>query len=60
MTKIGFGITGSFCNHEFALKELRNLVNNGYDVYPIVTFNTYNLDGIFSNSSLLISFGKNH
>lgn len=35
--KIGFAITGSFCCHEDALKELEKLVKKGYDITPIIT-----------------------
>jgi dipicolinate synthase subunit B len=37
MTKIGFGITGSFCTINDIKPELRKLIRLGYDVYPITS-----------------------
>lgn len=34
---IGFGITGSFCTHDKALVAVKQLVDNGYNVIPIIT-----------------------
>ncbi len=50
MTKIGFGITGSFCTFEKVLVGLKELVDNGYDVYPVVTFNANNISTRFANN----------
>lgn len=34
---IGFGITGSFCTHDLILNEIKNLVEKGYKIIPILT-----------------------
>ena len=54
MTKIGFGITGSFCTFDKTLIGLKELVDNGYDVYPVVTFNTFNISTRFGNNEEFI------
>ncbi|MGE5456612.1 MAG: dipicolinate synthase subunit B [Ignavibacteriales bacterium] len=54
MTKIGFGITGSFCVFEKVLIGLKELVDNGYDVYPVVTFNTNDISTRFGSNEEFI------
>jgi dipicolinate synthase subunit B len=54
MTKIGFGITGSFCTFDKTLIGLKELVDNGYDVYPVVTYNTNNISTRFGNNEEFI------
>ena len=54
MTKIGFGITGSFCTFDKTLIGLKELVDNGYDVYPVVTYNTFNISTRFGNNEEFI------
>ncbi len=49
--KVGFGITGSFCTLEKSLQNLIELVELGYDVYPIVTKNVYFLDTRFGKAN---------
>ena len=41
---IGFGITASYCTHQQILKPLQQLVDSGYNVYPIVTENVLKYD----------------
>ena len=36
---VGFGITASYCTHEQILKSLKQLVESGYNVFPIITEN---------------------
>lgn len=45
--KIGFAICGSFCTFSKIFNVIENLVNKGYDVYPIMSFNAYNIDTRF-------------
>ncbi len=54
MIKIGFGITGSFCMFEKVLKGLKELVDNDYDIYPVVTFNTNNISTRFGSNKEFI------
>jgi dipicolinate synthase subunit B len=37
MEKIGFGITSSFCNLDFAIEEMIKLKQLGYDIIPITS-----------------------
>lgn len=45
--KIGLGITGSFCNFSETKNVISNLMTEGADVYPIISFLTKNLDTRF-------------
>lgn len=47
---IGFGICGSFCNFSRIFSVLENLVNKGYNIYPIVSFSTFKIDTRFGLS----------
>ena len=49
--KVGIGITGSFCTFETILIEIKRLVDEGADVYPIMSFNASNLDTRFGIAS---------
>jgi dipicolinate synthase subunit B len=47
---IGFGITGSFCTHSKILSELENIVVNGANVYPIISYSVDQTDTRFGTS----------
>ena len=47
MTKIGLCITGSFCTFKSILTAVDDLIQNGYDVTPIFSFNVSTLDTRF-------------
>ena len=47
---IGFAITGSFCTHEKILEEIQNLVNKGYNIYPILSTNSAEVDTRFGKA----------
>lgn len=49
--KIGFAVTGSFCTHSKIKKIIRSLHENGYDIFPIVSFNTAAMDSRFGKCS---------
>ena len=53
--KIGFAITGSFCTHEKIKKSLKSLHENGYDIFPIVSFNTASMDSRFGKCADFLS-----
>jgi dipicolinate synthase subunit B len=40
--KIGFGITGSHCTYSEVVPQIQKLVDEGADVYPVVTFTVKN------------------
>ncbi len=48
---IGFAMCGSFCNFENALAVLRQLVESGREVLPIMSFNAYGLDTRFGTAT---------
>ncbi|HAE91126.1 dipicolinate synthase subunit B [Tissierella praeacuta] len=45
--KVGIAITGSFCTFETILVEIERLVNEGADVYPIMSYNANDFDTRF-------------
>ncbi len=45
--KIGYALTGSFCTFSKAIDALKELVTQGYDVYPIMSETAYNTDTRF-------------
>lgn len=51
LKNIGFAITGSFCTHEKILDEVQNLVNKGYNIYPILSENSAEIDTRFGTAN---------
>lgn len=45
--RIGFAMTGSFCTFKAAFETAEALVQAGYDLTPIMSFNAYNLSTRF-------------
>lgn len=52
---IAFGITGSFCTHAEILKQIRFLVERGYNIVPIITPSVMNTDTRFGKASDFVS-----
>lgn len=48
---IGFAICGSFCTFKIVFEEVKKLKNIGYDIVPIMSENSYNLDTRFGDAS---------
>lgn len=48
--KVGIAITGSFCTFDIILVEIKRLVDEGADVYPIISFNVDNFDTRFGTA----------
>ncbi|MDR7855789.1 dipicolinate synthase subunit B [Tissierella sp.] len=48
--KVGIAVTGSFCTFETILIEMQRLVDEGADVYPIMSYNAYNFDTRFGTA----------
>ena len=44
MIKLGYAVTGSFCTFSKTLVALQALIDKGYDITPVFSFNTLNLD----------------
>ena len=47
---IGFALTGSFCTFNKAIEQIKKLVDNGANVYPIMSFNSYKIDSKFGKA----------
>ena len=52
--KIGFAITGSFCAFEKTILQISKLIEEGADVLPIMSFNSYNIDSKFGKSKYFV------
>ena len=48
--KIGFALTGSFCTFEKTIPQIERLIEEGADVLPIMSFNSYNIDSKFGKA----------
>ena len=48
--KIGFAITGSFCTFEKVIPEIQKLVEEGAEVFPIMSEASYNTDTRFGSA----------
>ena len=48
--KIGFTLTGSFCAFEKTIMQISRLIEEGADVLPIMSFNSYNIDSKFGKA----------
>ncbi len=54
-TKVGFAMCGSFCTISQAINEMEKLVNNGYEVIPIMSSVAYTTDTRFGKASEIIN-----
>ena len=52
--KIGFALTGSFCTFKKTIPKIRELINKGAEVIPIMSYNSYKLDTKFGNTQEFI------
>ena len=48
--KIGWALSGSFCNFEFVFLEIEKLVNKGADIYPIISYAVDSFDTRFGRA----------
>ena len=48
--KVGIGITGSFCTLDKIMEEIGRMIDEGADVYPVLSFNVSNLDTRFGKA----------
>ena len=48
--KIGFVLTGSFCTFKVVIPIIKELIEKGAEVIPIMSFNSYNLDTKFGKA----------
>jgi len=49
-TCIGYALCGSFCTFKKAISQMKNLVEKGYDVVPIMSYNAYSTDTRFGKA----------
>ena len=47
---IGFALTGSFCTFNKTIEQIKKLVDNGANVFPIMSFNSFNIDSKFGKA----------
>lgn len=52
--KIGFAMCGSFCTFLQALEQMHDLVNRGYQVIPIMSYNAYSTDTRFGKAADIV------
>lgn len=52
---VGFAMTGSFCTFSKTIIQIKKLIEEGANVIPIMSFNSYNLDTKFGSASDFIS-----
>ena len=45
--KIGFALTGSFCTFKVVIPQIKKIIDEGGDILPIMSDNTYNNDTKF-------------
>ena len=48
--KVGFALTGSFCTFRKTIPQISRLIEEGADVLPIMSFNSYNIDSKFGKA----------
>ena len=49
--KVGFAMTGSFCTFKSTIPKIKDIINQGAEVVPIMSFNAYNLDTKFGKAA---------
>lgn len=47
---VGYALTGSFCTFSKSVSQIEKLVDDGFDVLPIMSFNAYSLDTRFGTA----------
>lgn len=52
--KVGFVLTGSFCTFKNTIAQIENIIKEGAEVIPIMSYNAYNLDTKFGKASDVI------
>lgn len=48
--KIGFVLTGSFCTFKKTIPKMKELIERGAQILPIMSYNSYNLDTKFGKA----------
>ncbi len=50
MIRVGFALTGSFCAFDKAIKSMEELAAKGYDITPVMSFNSFALNTKFGEA----------
>ena len=53
--KIGFVLTGSFCTFKKVIPKIKELMELGAEIIPIMSYNSYNLDTKFGKAEDFIN-----
>lgn len=53
-TCVGYALCGSFCTFKKSISQMRQLVQSGYDVLPIMSFNAYKTDTRFGSAKSFV------
>ena len=48
---IGFVLTGSYCTFRRTIDEMKKIVQLGANVFPVMSYNSYNLDTKFGKEA---------
>lgn len=48
--RIGFALTGSFCTFKNTIEQMKEIVKNGGEILPIMSFNAYSINSKFGNA----------
>ena len=48
--KIGFVLTGSFCNFSKTIPKMKELIDKGAEVIPVMSYNSYSMDTKFGKA----------
>lgn len=51
---IGFAMCGSYCTFDKSIEQLKHLVEQGYDILPIMSENAYSIDTRFGKSEDIV------
>ncbi len=49
--KIGFVLTGSFCTFSKTIPKMKELIDKGAEVIPVMSYNSYSMDTKFGKAS---------
>ena len=53
--KVGFALTGSFCTFANTIPQMVKLIEEGAEIIPIMSFNSYNMDTKFGKAEDFIN-----
>lgn len=52
--RIGFALTGSFCTFKKTIPQISKLIEEGAEILPIMSFNSYNINSRFGEAKEFI------